>query len=252
MQILVTANLRGEIDNLLSLIKRSTQFSLDAVCFCGNIVRGRARWEEWDQAKRTGRIPNRNRTEILEEALEDLKLYKQFCNLIDSLGIPVLVIPGNLDAPEERYFLFMQQTAFQSDNVVLMHENMVKLESYLFTGFGGELTRDEKEDYFVLEYPRQEVLFGTRRMRFLNPPRILMFYSPPVSKLDREQGTHKGSELVNEIIESVAPSFLFCGGSSEPGLEEIGRTVVVNPGSLADGHFAVVNTKMRDAQFLKL
>jgi Icc-related predicted phosphoesterase len=76
MQILVISNLQGEIDNLLSLIKRSTQFSLDAICFCGNIVRGRTRWEEWTSAKRTGRIPNRNRTDILEEALEDLKLYK--------------------------------------------------------------------------------------------------------------------------------------------------------------------------------
>jgi hypothetical protein len=86
-----------------------------------------------------------------------------------------------LDAPEERYFLFMQQTAFQSDNIVLLHENTLKLDAYLFTGFGGEITQSEKEDYFVLQYPRQEVLFGTRRMRFLNPPRILLFYTPPVS-----------------------------------------------------------------------
>jgi Icc-related predicted phosphoesterase len=162
------------------------------------------------------------------------------------------VIPGHLDAPEERYFLFMQQTAFQSDNIVLLHENTLKLDAYLFTGFGGEITQSEKEDYFVLQYPRQEVLFGTRRMRFLNPPRILLFYTPPVSTLDREEGTHKGNAMVNEIIESVAPSFLFCGQASVPGVEEIGHTVVVNPGALSDGHFAVVNTKLREAKFFTL
>ncbi len=250
MQILLCSDLRGEIDKLESLIEQSRNFALNAVCFCGNIVRGRLRLDEWASAIHSGRVPNRNKRDIMEEALEDLKLYKKFCRLLDSLGIPVLVIPGKLDAPEERYFMFMQQVAFLSDNIILLHENTVKMESYLVTGFGGELTEHEKEDYFVLQYPRNETLFGTRRMRYINPPRILLFHTPPIIQMDELAGVQKGSRLVNEIINAVAPSFLFCGPSfSVSQTYKIGSTVVINPGSLADGHFAVVKTKNREAEF---
>jgi uncharacterized protein len=250
MQILLFSDLKGEIDKLEAMVEQSKKFSLKAVCFCGNIVRGRSRLDEWASAIHSGRVPNRNKRDIMEEALEDLKLYKRFCGLVDSLGVPVLVIPGQLDAPEERYFMFMQQAAFLSDNIILLHENTAKMDAYIVTGFGGELTEHEKEDYFILRYPRSETLFGTRRMRYINPPRILLFHTPPIISLDEQTGIQKGSRLVNEVINAVAPSFLFCGSSfSVPQTHEIGSTVVINPGSLADGHYAVVETKTRKHEF---
>ncbi|MBN1596090.1 metallophosphoesterase family protein [candidate division FCPU426 bacterium] len=250
MHILLFTDIRGELDKLHDLVNKCRAFSLQAVCFCGNIVKGRARLDEWASAFHSGRVPNRNKRDIMEEALEDLKLYKRFCGLVDSLGIPVLVIPGKMDAPEERYFMFMQQAAFLSDNIILLHENTAKLESYIVTGFGGELAEHEKEDYFILQYPRTETLFGTRRMRYINPPRILLFHTPPIVSMDEQAGMQKGSRLVNEVLNAVAPSFLFCGPSfSVPWRHEMGGTVVMNPGSLADGYFAVVDTKSRDAEF---
>ncbi len=252
MQILVISDLRGELARLENMVERCREYSLDAVCFCGNIVRGDARLAEWSQAKRENKIPNRNDVDILAEALEDLRLYKRFCSLVDSLGIPVLAIPGHLDAPEERYFLFMQQAAFLSDNIVLLHENITKVGAYIFTGFGGQITANDKEDYFLLQYPRRECLFGTRRMHFLNPPRILLFHSPPVSTLDQENGEHRGNHFVNEIIQAVSPSFLFCGHVPAAGVEEIGNTLVVNPGALGEGRYAIVNSKDRSAKLLSL
>ncbi|MCD4812211.1 hypothetical protein K8S19_00740 [bacterium] len=250
MQILLLSDLRGELENLQALVKQCAVLKPDVLCFCGNIVHGRARVDEWASAKHTGRVPNRNKTDILEEALEDLRIYRKFCALVDSLGIPSLIIPGSLDAPEERYFMFMQQAVFLSDNLLLLHENTVKLDEYVVAGFGGELTEHEKEDYFVLQYPRQETLFGTRRMRYINPSRILIFHSAPIIHVEEEAGMQKGSRLVNEIVTTVAPSFLFCGSSfAVPQVNELGSTVVVNPGSLADGHFAIVQTKSREAVF---
>lgn len=253
MQILIISDLMGQVEQLELLIRRCREYSLDALCFCGNIVRGQGRITEWQEARKADKIPNRNRTEVVTEAVEDLRLYKQFSALVDSLGIPVLLVPGHLDAPEERYFLFMQQSAFQSDNLILLHENIYKVGAYIFTGFGGQITDQEKEDYFLLQYPRRECLFGTRRMHFLNPPRILIFHTPPVSTLDMDQGAHKGHAFVNEIISAVSPSFLFCGHVTQsPGSEEIGSTLVVNPGALADGRYALLNTKDRSVQLLTL
>ena len=253
MQILVFSDLKGEIGNLRALVNQTKEFPLDAICFCGNIVSGNARLDEWVGAKLSGRVPNRNQVEILEEALEDLKLYKEFCNLIDSLGIPVMVIPGNLDASEERYFVFMQQAAFLSDNIILLHENLTKLGRYVFTGFGGELRDNEKEDYFVLQYSRREINFGTRRMCFLKPPRILLLHSPPVSTLDLEGGIHKGSQIVNDIIAAVSPEFLFCGHVSVAhGMEKINQTIVVNPGLLAEGRFSIVDTQTQEVKPMQI
>ena len=253
MQILIISDLRGQGEQLEALIRRCREYSLDALCFCGNIVRGQARYQEWSQAREHDKIPNRNSTDVVTEAVEDLRQYKLFSARVDSLGIPVLVIPGHLDAPEERYFLFMQQSAFLSDNIILLHENIHKVGAYIFTGFGGQITDQDKEDYFLLQYPRRECLFGTRRMHFLNPPRILVFHTPPISTLDVADGAHLGHAFVNEIVQAVSPSFLFCGHVTQAyGVEEIGSTLVVNPGSLADGHYALLNTKDRSVQLLTL
>lgn len=247
MRILLISDLRGAIVTLAALTSPHRKISCEAVCFCGNIVRGQARWEEWKAAKAESRVPNRNLQEIIAEAYEDLQFYKQFCNLLDGLGVPVLIIPGQLDAPEERYFMFMQQSVFVSRHLQLVQENIIHLNSYLFTGFGGLLTEHEREDYFVQHYSRVESLFGTRRMRWLNPPRILLFHSSPVFP---DNGAPGCSPLVNEIIHSAAPSLVFCGSATAaPRIAEIGRTVVVNPGSLAEGHYALVNTKSRAAEF---
>lgn len=250
MRILLISDLRGAIKNLATLNEQRRKIPCEAVCFCGNIVRGQARLEEWTAAKAESRVPNRNRREIIAEAYEDLQYYKQFCSLMDALGLPVLIIPGQLDAPEERYFMFMQQSVFISRHLYLVQENIIHLDSYLFTGFGGLLTEHEREDYFVQHYSRDESLFGTRRMRYLNPPRILLFHSSPVFP---ENGAPGCSPIVNELIQAAAPSLLFCGSATAaPRIAEIGGTVVVNPGSLAEGHYALVNTKTRAAEFYTL
>ena len=156
MQLLVFSDVRGHMDQLDRLVERHREFSLDGLIFCGNIVRGKARCREWEEARRDNRLPNRNQVSVLSEAVEDLRHYKYFCHRMDALGVPVMIVPGHLDAPEERYFLFMQQVAFYADNLVLLHENIVKVGAYIFAGFGGEITENDKEDYFMLRYPRRE------------------------------------------------------------------------------------------------
>lgn len=250
MQILLISDLRGAMEKLALLLARRSRFAWEAVCFCGNIVAGQARRQEWHDAAQEGRPPNRNRREIIEEAYQDLQSYRQFFALLDKLDLPVLLIPGELDAPEERYFLFLQQSAFGSENLQLVQENIVKVGPYLFSGFGGRLTEGQGEDYFLLRYARPETLFGMRRLHYLNPPRILLFYSPPLLPGDEPAQAEGASPLVTALINAAAPSMLFSSSPTRlPRMAAFGGTVAVQPGALAEGHFAVVETKTRDAVF---
>ena len=54
-------------------------------------------------------------------------------------------------------------------------------------------------------------------------------------------GFHVGSPLLRQFIEQVQPLIVVTGHIHESaGIDHIGRTVVVNPGSLAEGKYAVV------------
>ena len=250
MQILLISDLRGVMERLALLLARRGRFAWEAVCFCGNIVAGQARRKEWHDAAREGRPPNRNCREVIEEAYQDLQTYKQFCTLISRLEIPVLLIPGELDAPEERYFLFLQQSAFGSETIRLAQENILQAGPYLFAGFGGRLTENQSEDYFLLHYARTETIFALRRPHYLNPPRILLFYAPPWLPDDEPAQAEGASPLVTHLINAAAPSLLFSSSPTRlPRSKTYGGTVVVQPGALADGHFAVVQTKTREAEF---
>ncbi|MEW6516145.1 MAG: hypothetical protein AB1439_04485 [candidate division FCPU426 bacterium] len=250
MQILLISDLRGELERLALLLARRGRFAWDAVCFCGNIVAGTARAGEWEAAARENRPPNRNSREIIEEAYQDLRTYKQFCNALNQLELPVLLVPGEYDAPEERYFLFLQQAAFGSDTLIVVQENIVKVGPYLFSGFGGRLTEAQHEDYFLLRYDRRETVFGLRRFHYLNPPRILLFHTPPALPDDEPDQARLASPLLTDLINQAAPSLLFCSSPTRrPKATAFGGTVVVQPGSLAEGHFAVVQTKTREASF---
>jgi Icc-related predicted phosphoesterase len=68
-----------------------------------------------------------------------------------------------------------------------------------------------------------------------------------------EGGIHKGSQIVNDIIAAVSPEFLFCGHvSAAYGREKINQTTVVNPGALADGRFAIVDTQKHEVNLMQI
>lgn len=53
-------------------------------------------------------------------------------------------------------------------------------------------------------------------------------------------GVHVGSTLLREFIETCRPLLVVCGHIHESaGIERLGRSVVVNPGALAEGKYAV-------------
>jgi hypothetical protein len=159
---------------------------------------------------------------------------------------PVFWVPGPDDVPIERYLqeAYSIETAFTRLRGV--HGTAASVPGgVLFAGFGGRVNddlgqpRDERER---LSYPRWEAEYRLKVLgEFDYDELVLLFWTPPAHKgLDRP-----GSEAVTELIGTYRPRVVVCAG--ERGVEELGRSLVVAPGCIRDGHYAVVDLHERTA-----
>lgn len=252
MKILAFSDFHGEVEILGEFSRYCQRIKPDLLVFTGDIVKGYARGDEWLEAIRCNRRRDPKRLEIIEEEKEDVQFYKEFYDTLDKLKIPTLCVPGNMDAPEGRFFKHFLTLALQSENIHVVHNNVVKIGEYVFSGWGGEITENKKEDFFVLQYPRTEVESGLKRMRYIKQKNILLFHNPPMLNMDLHHEVHRGSGVVNDFIKTISPKMLFCGHTHIPSKDQIFNTLVVNPGALKNRRFALVDTKTEDVEFLSL
>lgn len=71
---------------------------------------------------------------------------------------------------------------------------------------------------------------------------VVIMHNPPKDTACDQvaPGVHVGSPLLREFIETCRPLLVVCGHIHESaGIERLGRSVVVNPGALAEGKYAV-------------
>ena len=75
------------------------------------------------------------------------------------------------------------------------------------------------------------------------PVRIFCPHAPPFdTACDRiRSGQHVGSHALRAFVDREQPDLLLCGHIHEArGIDDVGRTRVVNPGPVASGHYALV------------
>jgi uncharacterized protein len=76
------------------------------------------------------------------------------------------------------------------------------------------------------------------------PMTLFCPHAPPAgTNCDRlAGGAHVGSPVIREFVERAEPDILLCGHIHESrGVDRIGRSRIVNPGPVRDGHYAVVS-----------
>ena len=250
MKIFAFSDFHGAIDLLPSLKICIKELSPDVIVFAGDVVKGYARGNEWLAAEREHRDPIKEKQSIINEIPEDIEIYHTFYKTLDELNMQCCVIPGNMDAPEGRFFAGVLNFALKRNQIHIVQENMIKINNMVFSGFGGEITENEKEDYFVLRYPRSEIEFSMRKAKYIVLPRTFIFHTPPISTLDLEGGRHKGSQVINDLIELYQPSFVFCGHAHKAqGTEYFNDTLVINPGAFKSGNYALVDTETKEVIF---
>jgi len=247
MKLLVISDFHGATEYLEPIKERSRELGVEAVLFCGDIVKGHARGDEWLAAQKEGRPPRRELPGIDTERTEDLDLYDVFYTSMDELWVPTYVVPGNMDAPLSRYVQVAEETVDTRSRTRFAHGRMLPLgEEFALIGVGGELTEQEREDFFVLRFPEWEARYACLPGRFSDRPVILLTHMPPVgAEVDVTPKGHKGSPVVNRLIDLVAPTYLFCGHAHDSqAREELGGTIIVNPGALKKGHYGFLDTEL--------
>lgn len=229
-RIMVLSDFHGATHVLDLLEEKIKEVSPDIITFSGDIVKGYKRGDEWLAAREENRMPHMT-DDIKNEEKEDLQFYQTFFSFLDQLSVPAFVIPGNMDAPESRFLKASQST--------VVHKTLVK-DPVTITGVGGQITEDKEEGTFVLQYPRENVMDAMQKFSD-SQINIIITHSPPVSSLSFEDGQEKGSLVVNDLIDLLHPSYLFCGHAHKAqGAEWIKTTLAVNPGALKYGSYAVV------------
>ncbi|HEX4836164.1 MAG TPA: metallophosphoesterase [bacterium] len=113
--------------------------------------------------------------------------------LLNTLPVPVLAIPGNMDGPS-------------AVAEITSHGSLLGEEPVVIGGvsFGGPLVRARCD--------------------------VLVTHEPPAGTLDlASSGQHIGTRAVRDLVDRLRPRVLTCGHVHEsPGIEKLGDTVVVN------------------------
>lgn len=211
-KLLALADVQGKIERLREVLDAEAT-SVDAVALVGDLA---APWSV-----------KGNHREILQA--------------LGRLERPAFWVPGRNDAPLRR---FLQD----SHNAELVHPLLHGVHGTYATasgggvvaGIGGEIV-DEPEtvraEDFLLRYPGWEAEYRLKLLSELNEqPAVLLFATPPEHKGLGDPG----SQVVAELIKLHAPRVAVVGGGAAR-QERLARTLVVCPGRLADGDYALVN-----------
>ncbi len=172
-----------------------------------------------------GDITNFGPSELVEELLNDLA----------SHNIPVLAVPGNCD-PHGTL------EKIENSKALNLHARALNIKNMRICGLGGSNPTPFNTPFEFGEDEIQREL-DNLMAGMDDEISILVTHAPPHgTEVDRiPSGDNVGSTAVRNIIEKHEPCINICGHIHEsPGVDRIGKTVIVNPGQLSDGRAALV------------
>jgi len=152
----------------------------------------------------------------------------------------VVFVPGNCDPPE---LISVKEVGGEIINI---HSSLIKIDKYVFAGIGGsgitpfntmiEFTEEEFKDMI------ENIYLSTNR---LEENLILVTHQPINGFFDDVGGVNVGSRIFREYLERINPLLWITGHIHEnSGWVRVGDTIIVHPGPLMKGYFAVI--KLRD------
>ena len=254
MRALVFSDVHGEMDRVRHLMRLAPDMDCDFGLFCGDIVKGHARGDEFLAAKEEGREGDLCKPEIIKERAEDYALYAEFHGCLRPSPFPIYGLPGNMDAPEGRYLTCSLAEEGADSPLEVVHRSLARCGDYIISGLGGQISEVDRHEFLVLQYPRWEALHQLRLFEFVDAPRIMVLHTPPIGKVvDIDNGGHKGSQVVNELINTYRPRLTVAGHAHDAqGSETIAETLVVNPGALKNGKYAIVDLEAMEVELKQL
>jgi uncharacterized protein len=159
---------------------------------------------------------------------------------------PTYWVPGPDDAPVDHLLREAHNLEVVASSTHCVHGTAAFAPDHvLFAGLGGEISDDPdaaRDEAQRLRYPRWEPEFRLKLLRDLEEhQKVLLFWSRPAHKGSGAEG----SDVLAELINTYRPRIVVCAG--DRGVTTLGKSLVVAPGSLADGHYAVADLHAREA-----
>ncbi len=218
-RILCLAEPRGDVDTVERVLLTAADHRADAVALVGDLTAG---------GTRAG--------------------HRALFRALGAGGLPAFCVPGPGDAPMAHYLREAHDVGIVHPTVHGVHGTAALAPDghVVFAGLGGTIDDDPdsaREEIAGLRYPRWEAEYRLRILDELGGQQpVLLFATPPAHK----GRNAPGSEVVAELVATHRARLVVCGG--EPATELIGRTLVVAPGSLSGGRFAVADLQAREAE----
>lgn len=160
-----------------------------------------------------------------------------------SQSVPVLAVPGNCDTEGVDQYLESEQISLQGRSI--------QVGGYLFVGAGGSLpcpgtTPNECRDSHFETILSKALYRNEANSSFsVSKKMILMTHQPAFgTAVDTVAGRSTGSPSIRRFIETHQPVLAVSGHIHEAfGTDQIGSTILVNPGPLKQGRYATVDIK---------
>jgi uncharacterized protein len=172
--------------------------------------------------------------------------YRSLFRTLGESGLPAYWVPGGGDAPVDDYLREAQNMEVVFPLLHGLHGTMAFAGDVLFAGIGGEISDDPDEprqEQDRLRYPRWEAEYRLKLLGELDEHELVLLFATHPSH--KGHGT-PGSEALHELVATRRPRAVVCSG--ERGSEMVGRSLVVSPGSLHEGQYAVVDVFEHEAQ----
>ena len=139
----------------------------------------------------------------------------------NDLGKKFIVIPGNHEDKEG----WLDQAVRPFPNCLNLHDRFMKIDDYLFLGYGG--------DGFAMEDARFRKVAREWYGKYNGQKLVLLTHGPPFgTMLDRLGNRHVGNKDYRNFIERIKPKLALSGHLHETfgAMDMIGSTRCVNSG----------------------
>lgn len=212
-RLLAIGPVRGAVDQLEQLLQDVPEDRADAVAVVGDLC----------------------------AVFSKAETYRSIFSALGHAGRPAYWVPGRLDAPVGDYLRESANVEIAYPFLHGVHGTVSLAPGHIvIAGMGGEIVDDPdsaRVEEVYLHYPAWEAEYRLKVVRELGEhPLVLLLATAPAHK-----GLHEpGSEMLAELVKTYNPRVAVVA-ADEPHEERLARTLVVSPGRLDRGHYAIVD-----------
>jgi uncharacterized protein len=212
-KLLVVGGLNGEVGALETLLDELSGEPIDAVTVTGDLG---APWSKADA-------------------------YRAVFKALGQSGLTAFWVPGANDAPLGDYLRESYNMEIAYPTLRGVHGTAaIGPDHVLFAGIGGDIVDDPEEvrsEEALIRYPGWEAEYRLKVLdEFKDYAKVFLFTTRPQHK-----GLHEtGSEVLAELINTYRPRMVVTAGD-EPVEERLGTSLLVAPGRLDRGRYALID-----------